>query len=372
MGPRWPSTALGQAIQPAYGAEAQRYQSSRSSSNTPCPIAQRPASFVASVVMQVAEEINTRHTNSKRLPGHECPASLRATTELVPLVSEASLVLLVVPSGHTASTVKQCIAHLPSDAILVCCAKGISTDTMQTMDEVLLQAVPPAQHSQLAYLSGPSFAAEVAEGKPTGLTIAARVESVAHQVQAWMSAANLRCYRTTDVVGLELGGALKNVIAIGCGMCDGKGYGANGRAMIITRGLYEMTRLAVAKGANPLTLAGLGGMGDLVLTCTGDASRNRTLGFRLGHGESMQQIMDSMNGAVAEGVATTKAAKLLADKLRINTPIIQGLYQILFCGADIDDVVSGLLCLPLTPELDCSTLSYEPAGSSSVTTPVDR
>eukprot|EP00775_Hariotina_reticulata_P007497 gene7497-7707_t len=184
----------------------------------------------------VAEEIKKNHTNSKRLPGVICPESLQAGTDLISLVQSAALVLLVVPSTYIASTVKQFIHHLPPNAVLACCAKGITTDTLQTMNEVLEEAVPLEQHYQLAYLSGPSFAIEVAQGKPTGLTIAAREEDVARRVQSWLSAANLRCYRTPDVIGLEMGGALKNVFAIGCGLADGKGYGMNGRAMLITRG----------------------------------------------------------------------------------------------------------------------------------------
>ncbi|KAF6265825.1 NAD-dependent glycerol-3-phosphate dehydrogenase [Scenedesmus sp. NREL 46B-D3] len=316
---------------------------------------------------EVADEINTQHTNSRRLPGHSCPKQLSATTDLEGMVRASMLLLLAVPSAHIAATAQRCVEHLLPEAVLVCCAKGITTETLQTMEELLLEVVPRPQHCQLAYLSGPSFAAEVAAGMPTGLTIAAREESVAKQVQWWLSAANLRCYRTTDVVGLEFGGALKNVIAIACGMADGKGYGANGRAMIITRGLHEMTRLAVAKGANPMTLGGLGGMGDLILTCTGDASRNRTLGYRLGQGESMASILAGMHGAVAEGVSTTRAAKLLADRLGLQVPIISGLYKILYEDADIDDVVRSLLCLPLTSELDSRMFSYEPYRDSSST-----
>ncbi|KAF8071031.1 aarF domain-containing protein kinase [Scenedesmus sp. PABB004] len=356
---------------------------------------------------EVADEINSRRTNSRRLPGQPCPPGLTASTDLAAVVAASQLVLLVVPASHIASTVRACVPHLQPDAALVCCAKGITPDSLQTMDEVLDSCVPPAQRRQLAFLSGPSFAAEVAEGKPTGLTIAARDEGVARRVQHWLSAGNLRCYRTTDVVGLELGGALKNVIAIGCGMCDGKGYGANGRAMIITRGLHEMTRLAAAKGAHPLTLSGLGGIGDLVLTCarrragaggalalraarcaadaaalplapplarrcTGEASRNRTLGYRLGCGEAMEAVVESMHGAVAEGVPTARAAKLLADKLGVRCPIIQGLYRILFEGADIDETVTHLLCLPLTAELDAAQLSFEPAEDGAPVGPEDE
>lgn len=203
---------------------------------------------------------------------------------------------------------------------------------------------------RLAFLSGPSFAAEVAREIPTAVTIASKDMEVAKRVQELLSTNRFRCYRTTDVVGVELAGALKNVLAIACGISDGCGFGNNGRAALITRGLDEITRIAVASGGNPLTLAGLAGVGDIVLTCCGDLSRNRTVGLRLGKGEKLEHIVKTL-GATAEGVLTSRAAYDLTKKLGIDCAVIYGIYRVVNEGADPLKVVPETMSRPLRPEV---------------------
>eukprot|EP00878_Enallax_costatus_P006700 GHUV01007024.1.p1 GENE.GHUV01007024.1~~GHUV01007024.1.p1 ORF type:complete len:332 (+),score=54.13 GHUV01007024.1:182-1177(+) len=279
---------------------------------------------------EVVSSVNgTNRENSTFLPGHKCPDTLTATSNMTEAVANSELVLMVVPTPYIAATVKPIADLLRSDQIFVSCTKGILNDTLETPHEILLRLLPRTVHSQLAYLSGPSFAAEVVKQLPTVVTIAAQEDSVAARVQALLSTPRFRCYRTTDVTGVELGGALKNVLAIACGISDGLDLGNNARAALITRGMNEITKMAVAKGGNPLTMNGLAGMGDLVLTCTGDLSRNRTVGLRLGRGEKLSEITSSMHGAVAEGVLTSKSAHNLALKLSVECPIIEGIYRVI-------------------------------------------
>ena len=218
--------------------------------------------------------------------------------------------------------------HVPDEAVVVSTVKGIELGSWMRMDQVLAEVLGPAHEPRLVFLSGPSFAREIAAGQPTAVTLACSVESYAISVQQSISSPWLRCYTSTDVIGAELGGALKNVIAIAVGICDGLGLGQNARAALMTRGLREITRLGVKLGANPLTFLGLAGMGDLVLTCTGDLSRNRNVGLELGRGRKLAEIVAGMN-QVAEGVRTTRAACALADLHGVDMPISQGLRRIL-------------------------------------------
>ncbi|CAK0748951.1 hypothetical protein CVIRNUC_001873 [Coccomyxa viridis] len=262
---------------------------------------------------EVVEAINdpSIRENTTFLKGYKVPEGLRATNSMAEAVQRSEIILMVVPTQFVARTMTDMAKLLQPHQIVVSCTKGISVDSLETVNQILTRVLPEALHTRLAYLSGPSFAAEVANGNPTAVTIASKDDEVASRVQDLLSTNRFRCYRTTDVQGVELGGALKNVLAIGCGISDGLGFGCNGRAALITRGLAEMTRLAVALGAHPLTMQGLAGMGDLVLTCTGDLSRNRTVGIRLGKGEQLKDIIDSMK-AVAEGVLTSKSTHQLA------------------------------------------------------------
>jgi glycerol-3-phosphate dehydrogenase (NAD(P)+) len=217
------------------------------------------------------------------------------------------------------------------------------------MDQVLEEVLGPGHLPRLVFLSGPSFAREIADGMPTAVTLACRDETYAISAQESLSSPWLRCYSSTDVVGVELGGALKNVVAIAVGICDGLGLGHNARAGLMTRGLREITRLAVAQGADPLTLLGLAGMGDLVLTCTGDLSRNRSVGLALGRGEQLDDIVRSMNG-VAEGVNTTRAACALARLHGVEMPIAEEVQRILAGERDPKDAPQHLLSRQLRPE----------------------
>jgi glycerol-3-phosphate dehydrogenase (NAD(P)+) len=210
------------------------------------------------------------------------------------------------------------------------------------MDEVLREVLDPVHHPRMVFLSGPSFAREIADGRPTAVTLACEVESYAISVQQSLSSATLRCYTHTDVIGAELGGALKNVIAIAVGICDGMGLGQNARAGVMTRGLREITRLGVAMGADALTFLGLAGMGDLVLTCTGDLSRNRQVGLELGRGRELADIVSGMH-QVAEGIRTTRAACALADLHGVDMPITRGVGQVLDGEISPRDAALGLM-----------------------------
>ncbi|PNW78717.1 hypothetical protein CHLRE_09g387763v5 [Chlamydomonas reinhardtii] len=316
------------------------------------------------------EAINSRHENTEYLKGHPCPPSLRASNDLAEVITRSELLLMVVPTQYIIHTLGEAAKLLQPHQILVSCSKGISLDSLETVAELLEErVVPPEFRPRLAYLSGPSFAAEVAAGLPTAVTVAAKDEELAARVQALLSTPRFRCYRSTDVVGVELGGALKNVLAIACGISDGMGFGNNSRAALITRGLYEITKLAVARGAHPLTMSGLAGMGDLVLTCTGDLSRNRTVGLRLGRGERLEDIQASMGGAVAEGVPTAVAIRRLASKMGVEVPIMEGIHAVIHLGANaqkvVTDVMSRELKAEVAPDIIRGVLASS-SGSGSV------
>lgn len=297
----------------------------------------------------VVASVNERHENATYLPGIALPESLEATGDPADALDGAELVVLVTPSHVTREVVERLSPLLPADVPLVCATKGLEDASLLTMSEVLEDVLPPRRHPYACFLSGPSFAAEVARGLPTAVVAAAHWERIALQVQQAFALPFFRVYTSNDVVGVELGGALKNVIALAAGISDGLGFGHNARSGLITRGLGEITRLAVRKGANPMTLSGLAGMGDLVLTCTGELSRNRQVGFRLGQGERIEDILASMT-QVAEGVRTARSATGLAKRLRVETPIIEAVHSILHEGVAPRDAVATLLARELKPE----------------------
>jgi len=301
---------------------------------------------------QVVDGINgPSRENTVFLKGHKVPDGLRATGRMSDAVAGRELVLMAIPTQFVARSMAQ-VAHLfTPDHVIVSCSKGITLDTLETVDEVLTRVLGPQGAARAAFMSGPSFAAEVAAEAPTAVTIASHVPAVAARAQLLLSTPRFRAYRTHDVAGVELCGALKNVLAIACGVSDGLRYGANGRAALITRGTYEITKLAVARGASPLTMSGLAGMGDIVLTCTGDLSRNRTVGLRLGRGEALQDITASMS-AVAEGVPTARAAHALAQKLGVECPVLEGIYRVIHEGADAAGVVLASMSRDLKPEVE--------------------
>jgi glycerol-3-phosphate dehydrogenase (NAD(P)+) len=253
------------------------------------------------------------------------------------------------PSHVTREVMVRAAPLLPRATPIVSATKGIEEGSLLTMNEVLEEVLPPELHPYLAYLSGPSFAKETAKRMPTAVVVAATWERIARQVQRVFSNDFFRVYTSNDVVGVELGGSLKNVCAIAAGIADGMGFGHNTRAAIITRGLAELVRLAVKKGANPITLSGLAGMGDLVLTCTGDLSRNRTVGLGLGRGHSLPEVLAGMT-QVAEGVRTARSAHELANKLQVEMPLHSAVYRVLHEGLGVRDAMSQLLSRELKSE----------------------
>lgn len=280
-----------------------------------------------------AHAINTERENTHYLEGIPLPPTLHATTDLGLALHKRDLVVWVTPSHVTRETLRLARDHMPRDVPIVSATKGIENDSLMTMSEVFEEELPVGYHGFLSYLSGPSFAREVGQDMPTTVVVAAYSERLAREVQHQFNHGSFRVYRTMDVVGVEIGGSLKNVIAIAAGAADGMGFGHNARAGLITRGLAEISRLAVARGANPMTLAGLAGMGDLVLTCTGGLSRNRSVGMRLGRGEAIGDILGDMS-MVAEGVKTAKSVHDLAERMQVDMPISEEVYRVIYEGKE--------------------------------------
>ena len=286
-----------------------------------------------------AEAMNASKENARYLPGFVLPETLTATAELEEALSDVEIVLSVVPSQVTRQVWSEAKQYIDAGVPVLCASKGIELGSLNLMMDVLKDALPD---HPMGFLGGPSFAKEVAGHVPTAVVIGSRDEAMARLAQTTLASDWMRSYITHDVVGLEVGGALKNVMAIACGCTDGLGLGANSRAAIITRGLAEMTRLAVKLGADPLTMAGLGGLGDLVLTCTVDLSRNRRVGLGLGKGQRLQQILDEM-GQVAEGVKTTESARALAAREQVEMPITEQVGRILHEDKPVKEVVLELM-----------------------------
>ncbi len=295
------------------------------------------------------QQLLSTRENTVYLPGVSLPESLTYANSLSAAVHEADLIVLSVPSHAMRMVVRQLVPTLSRAPFFVSTTKGIEEETLQTVTSVLRDELPHPLHPHLAVLSGPSFAADVARGLPTAVTVAAEQETLATLVQQTFSSARFRVYTTTDVVGVEVGGAVKNVIAIAAGVSDGLGYGHSARAALITRGLAEMTRLAVRMGANPQTLSGLSGMGDLVLTCTSNLSRNYMVGVRVGRGERPTDLLAGMT-TVAEGVRTSRSVFSLAQRLGIEMPIVEQVYALLYAEKPAHQVVIDLLTREAKPE----------------------
>jgi glycerol-3-phosphate dehydrogenase (NAD(P)+) len=294
----------------------------------------------------VAEEIERQRTN-RYLAGVTVPGNLVATTDLPAAVRGAELVLS--PSQVVRSVMSVAGPCISADALLVSASKGIELDTLLRMDEVIAAFAPAAVMERFSVLSGPSFAKEVADRSPTAVVVASHDEGAARRVQLAFQTPWFRVYTNPDVVGVEIAGALKNVVALAAGVTAGLGYGHNTTAALITRGLAEMARLGVAMGARSATFYGLAGMGDLVLTCTGSLSRNRTVGYRLGEGESLDDILADMT-AVAEGVKTAEAVHELARRHEVEMPIAEQVYAIVHEGRSPADAVRALMLRDPKPE----------------------
>lgn len=272
---------------------------------------------------EVAKAINNDRRNPDYLPGMELPTRLRATVDPAEAVTDAAAVVLAVPSQTLRENLTAWRDLLPEGVTLLSLAKGVELGTLKRMSEVISEvAAVPAE--QVAVLTGPNLAAEIAQGQPTATVIACADHQRAVELQEACSTGYFRPYTNTDVVGCELGGACKNVIALACGMADGMGFGANTMATLITRGLAETARLGAALGADPLTFAGLAGLGDLVATCASPLSRNRTFGRRLGRGETLARAQEATNGQVAEGVKSCVSIRALAARHGVEMPITEG------------------------------------------------
>ncbi len=294
----------------------------------------------------VVEAINNRHENSSYLAGIALDTEIHATVDLAE-AAEADVLLLVAPAQNTRSVTRDLAASLRPGTPLVICAKGVENGTGALMSEVIAETLPGAP---VAVLSGPSFAAEVARDLPTALTLAAKDMALADRLVGMIGSSHFRPYHGDDPTGVQIGGAVKNVIAIACGIAKGRGLGDNTVAALITRGLAEMARLGTALGARRETLMGLSGLGDLVLTCSHAQSRNFTLGMAIGRGRALADYLAERK-TVAEGVASAEATVMLAARHGVDMPIAAAVHAVLNHGADIDTEIAGLLTRPFTPEL---------------------
>lgn len=297
---------------------------------------------------EVCAEIRESRENRVFLPGIPVPGGVRPTTSLEEALAGRTIVAFAVPSHHLRSVTAAAAPFLAPGASLVSLAKGLENESLLRMTEVLAQAAP-AHSARTAVLSGPTFAREVAAGKPAGAVLASSDPELAVRLQEALSGKRFRVYAGTDVTGVELGGALKNVMAIAAGMADGLAFGHNARALLISRGLAEIARLGVRLGADPRTFTGLSGLGDLVLTCTGDLSRNRTVGVRIGKGEAVAEVLGGMR-MVAEGVRTSRAAVDLANRTGVPMPVSEQVHRILHEGKGVREAVSELFARALRME----------------------
>ncbi len=297
----------------------------------------------------LAEETQRIRENRVYLPGFPLPAAVSVTSSLETAVRDKLVILSVVPSHTVRSVSKQFAPFLSEDAIVISASKGIEIDTLKLLSDVLRDTLPWKLHNRLCFLSGPSFAKEVAQKMPTAVTLASYDQRIGKRAQQIVSTPSFRVYTSMDVIGVELGGSVKNVIAIAAGVLEGMGFGSNTLAALLTRGLAEMARLGAAMGANPHTFSGLAGMGDLVLTCTGGLSRNRTLGVRLGRGEKLDDIMKGSK-TVAEGVKTAKAARELAARHGVEMPVVDEVTRILYEGKDPRHALKDLMSRDLKDE----------------------
>jgi glycerol-3-phosphate dehydrogenase (NAD(P)+) len=297
----------------------------------------------------IVDSINRDHANSIYLTGTLVPPNVRAGGDITEVMDGAQLVILAAPSHATRGLLTDMLPALQKEMIIVSATKGIEIETGKRISEVVAEVVPEATRPRFVCLSGPSFAREVVEQNPTAVVAASEDPEAARIVQSELSFESLRVYRNDDVIGTELGGSVKNVMAIAAGMVAGLGFGSNSIAALITRGLAEMTRLALREGAKLETLMGLAGLGDLVLTCTGTLSRNRFVGQELGKGRSLKEITAGMH-EIAEGVKTTLAVKRLAVRLGVEMPITNEVHAVLYEKRSARDGVHELMARPLKEE----------------------
>lgn len=298
---------------------------------------------------EIVESIRQSHENKTFLPGYKLPNSLAVTQDLSESLRNATVIVGATPSAYARSVYTSALPNITSETVFVSATKGLEPDTHLRMSEIIAQVVSLRFSPRVAVLSGPSFAAEAAAGQPTAVALASRDLALANELQEEFAGPSFRLYTNEDVLGVELAAAMKNVIAIAAGACQGLGLGSNPLAALITRGLAEMMRLAVALGARPETLSGLAGLGDLVLTCTGALSRNRHVGMELGKGRSLSEVLGGMQ-MVAEGVGTAAALLALAREHQIELPITEQVDAILHQGKSPKDAIRDIMDRPLKRE----------------------
>ncbi len=296
-----------------------------------------------------AEAIGAARENRDYLPGTRLPDGVRITADLAGALRGAALVLFVLPAQASRAIFRRAAPHLERRADLVIASKGIEQESLMRLSQVLTGEVGVSSARRVTVLSGPSFAAEVARGDPTAIVVAGIGDAVTRRVQAALSSGPLRIYRNRDLIGVELAGALKNIIALATGIVEGIGFGFNTRAALITRGIAEIARLGMALGGRPASFAGLAGAGDVILTCTGGLSRNRQVGIEIGRGRRLEEVLHGMR-MVAEGVPTTRAALALAERHGVEMPITRQVHRVLFEGRAPRDAVADLLARPLKEE----------------------
>jgi glycerol-3-phosphate dehydrogenase (NAD(P)+) len=298
---------------------------------------------------QLAGRMRETRVNDAYLPGFELSNGVLVTSDLAEAVRGKRIVLGVTPSHAVREVLGRAAAHLDPDVVVVNASKGLEQGTLDRIDQIYAEIFPAPIAGRATYLSGPTFAVELAQRRPSAIVVAGNDAAACELVQREFSTDRFRVYTSDDVIGVQIGGALKNVVAIAAGMSDGLEYGLNARAALITRGLAEIARIGEAQGAHPLTFAGLSGMGDLVLTCSGELSRNRQVGLALGRGETLDDIIGRMN-MVAEGVKTTKVAAELAAKLGVRAPIADAMRNVLYEGMPARQAVAALMQRSLKPE----------------------
>ena len=303
-----------------------------------------PATLLARTPEESAELASSRR-NARFLPTAEFPPSLTVTSDPEEAVGGASMIILAVPSSTMRQNVLRIRDALRGEPVVLSASKGMEMESGKRMSQVLEELLPERLGPQISVLSGPNLALEIVEGKPASTVVASRLRDAAARAQELLMSGTFRVYTNDDTVGVELGGALKNIIALGAGICDGLGYGDNGKAAFMTRGLAEITRLGVAAGASPTTFAGLAGLGDLVATCASPLSRNHRVGGMLAAGRTLEEIRASMKN-VAEGVFTTAAAVKLAAGMGVEMPIANATYRVLFEGMDLRQAIAELMGRP--------------------------
>ncbi len=289
-----------------------------------------------------AQKLRAKKSFPPALEGVDFPPSLQVTDSLKEATLLSSAIILAVPSQTMRQNIKLLKDHLKSFRLIISAAKGLEIGSNKRMSQVIADEIDPVYYKNICVLSGPNLAREIAQGRPAAAVVAASTDEIARKAQKLLTAPNFTVYTNHDVVGVELGGTLKNVIALGAGMIDGLGYGDNAKAAFITRGLTEMAAFSLALGANPLTLSGLAGLGDLIATCSSKLSRNHYVGAELARGQKLNDITSKMDG-VAEGVTTTAAVWDQARKLNLEMPITERIYQVLYCDGKVEDAIADIL-----------------------------